>query len=276
MVQGGLDTITSMFSNERSSAMKKSPRLPLQAGIALGPILFIIALLAILAAAIAAGSGSFTSGTTQENAKLMASAIVQQAVTLDNSVSVVRGHGYADTQISFAVKPNLFTVLGGDFGQSLPLDPSLCNSPSCMVFNPAGGGATPALLPLEAVDKNLLDTTGIASGYRAPQVWLVQFLIEGAAPPLHMAYFPYPPLTKEVCMDINTLVGVPNPSGDAPIEYDVLYYQGDINGNWWGFDPNYYYQSYGYVYIFPATDTFTRAKDFCYNTGWGYSYIHVF
>ena len=42
-------------------------RLSPNAGIAIGPILFIIAILAILAAAIAAGSGSFTAGTTSES-----------------------------------------------------------------------------------------------------------------------------------------------------------------------------------------------------------------
>ena len=37
-----------------------------EVGIAIGPILFIIAILAILAAAIAAGSGSFTAPTATE------------------------------------------------------------------------------------------------------------------------------------------------------------------------------------------------------------------
>jgi hypothetical protein len=47
------------------------------AGIALGPILFIIAILAILAAAIAAGSGSFNASTASEGNKTKAAAIIQ-------------------------------------------------------------------------------------------------------------------------------------------------------------------------------------------------------
>jgi len=47
------------------------------AGIAIGPILFIIAILAILAAAIAAGSGSFTSGTSTESNRTKSSALIQ-------------------------------------------------------------------------------------------------------------------------------------------------------------------------------------------------------
>jgi len=52
-------------------------RLHANAGIAIGPILFIVAILAILAAAIAAGSGSFTSGTTTESNRTKSSALVQ-------------------------------------------------------------------------------------------------------------------------------------------------------------------------------------------------------
>jgi hypothetical protein len=51
--------------------------LPREAGIALGPILFIIAILAILAAAIAAGSGSFNASTNTEGNKAKASAVIQ-------------------------------------------------------------------------------------------------------------------------------------------------------------------------------------------------------
>ncbi len=267
--------------------MTPETRISPQAGIALGPILFIIALLAILAAAIAAGSGSFTSGTTQENAKLMASTIVQQAVTLDDAVNVVRGHGYTDTQISFAVQPNLFlTADGTDFGQSYPLATSLCNSAACTVFAQTGGGTKPVALPQAAIDQAMLDIissgwvqcpAGNNLGCRAPQIWLMQFMIEGTNPPLHLAYFPYAPLTKEVCMAINTLVGVSNPSGDAPQDGAVGSSAGDAQGSWQGYDPIFYYQSYGFVYIFQSADTFTRSKDFCFGTGGaGYYYVHVF
>ena len=49
-----------------------------QRGIALGPILFIIAVLAILVAAIAAGAGGFRVSTGAEDDKLMAQVIVNQ------------------------------------------------------------------------------------------------------------------------------------------------------------------------------------------------------
>jgi len=56
---------------------RKNLRLADEAGIAIGPILFIIAVLGILAAAIAAGSGSFTSGTAQESNRTKAAAMIE-------------------------------------------------------------------------------------------------------------------------------------------------------------------------------------------------------
>ncbi|MBV8061934.1 MAG: hypothetical protein JO126_06800 [Alphaproteobacteria bacterium] len=52
------------------------------AGIALGPIIFIIAILAILAAAIAAGSGSFNASTNTEGNRTKASGLIQQGENL--------------------------------------------------------------------------------------------------------------------------------------------------------------------------------------------------
>jgi hypothetical protein len=74
-----------------------SERFAADAGIAIGPILFIIAILGILAAAIAAGSGSFTSGTQNEGNSTKASALIQigenlkvgmDRILLDNGVDL--------------------------------------------------------------------------------------------------------------------------------------------------------------------------------------------
>src|SRR5580704_1567173 len=71
-------------------------RQPRNAGIALGPILFIIAILAILAAAIAAGSGSFNAPTATEGDKTKASALIEvgdnlkigmDRMTMENGIS---------------------------------------------------------------------------------------------------------------------------------------------------------------------------------------------
>jgi hypothetical protein len=61
-------------------------RLHSEAGIALGPILFIIAVLAIIAGAIAAGAGGFTANTNTESANAMAEVCAPQAHGLFSSV----------------------------------------------------------------------------------------------------------------------------------------------------------------------------------------------
>lgn len=60
-----------------------------QDGIALGPILFIIAILAIIAAAIAAGSGSFTANSNTESAKAMAETIITSCDDYQRAVQIV-------------------------------------------------------------------------------------------------------------------------------------------------------------------------------------------
>lgn len=99
-------------------------------GIALGPILFIIAILAVLAAAIAAGSGGFNADTNNESAKSLAQTIINQADQVSMAVQKVRmDNGCDDTQINF--------VNGIVSGYTNPNAPS---DGSCNVFDPRGGG----------------------------------------------------------------------------------------------------------------------------------------
>ncbi len=95
-----------------------------QHGIALGPILFIIAILAILAAAIAAGTGSFTANTSAEQAKSNAEALVQYADQLNMAVQkVMADNSCSDTQLQFQAA-----------NSNAPSDGS------CNIFDPRGGG----------------------------------------------------------------------------------------------------------------------------------------
>jgi type II secretory pathway pseudopilin PulG len=107
-------------------------RFAANAGIAVGPILFIIAVLAILAAAIAAGSGNFTSGTNQEANRTKAAAIIDLGQNLRIGMDrLVLEAGYSPTQV--LISPNstvnntdLFSPLGG--GVTTP-STALANDP---------------------------------------------------------------------------------------------------------------------------------------------------
>jgi len=102
------------------SQQLKSGRLSQNAGIAIGPILFIVAILAILAAAIAAGSGSFTSGTTSESAKTQSSALIQIGENLK-------------------VGMDRIVMEGGLLPTAVVIDP-LNTSNNVDLFSPTGGG----------------------------------------------------------------------------------------------------------------------------------------
>ena len=111
---------------------KENQRLHSNAGIAIGPILFIIAILAILAAAIAAGSGSFTAGTSQESNTTKAAALIQigenlkvgmDRMTMENGISY---GGWTINSTATVNNNDLFSPTGG--GITVP-SASMANTP---------------------------------------------------------------------------------------------------------------------------------------------------
>jgi hypothetical protein len=253
--------------------MRKGKRFSPQRGIALGPILFIIAILAILAGAIAAGNSGFSGSTSKENAKIMASTILQQSEAVSNCVQVVRSNGYNDTQISFQVPAGTFmTANGQDNGQITPL--AECTTDACQVYMIDGGGCSPqtALMPQDAFDQTYVNNNGLAAycplgnnmACRAPDILLTQFLIEGASPQIHLS-IKDEMIKKDVCMAINNIVGIPNPSGDAPQGVLSEVGVGAYDSSW-----------YGGSLSFDSSQTYTANKDFCFGYAGVYIYIHVF
>lgn len=87
-----------------------------QAGIAIGPILFVVAILAILATAIAAGSSTFTTNASQETARVNATAMLQIGSTLKLGTDRVIGLGTlgsAVTTTGAATTADIFSITGG-------------------------------------------------------------------------------------------------------------------------------------------------------------------
>ncbi|MBP7253236.1 MAG: hypothetical protein KBA75_07115 [Alphaproteobacteria bacterium] len=91
-------------------------------GIAIGPILFVVALLGILAAAIAAGSGSFTGSSAKESAKAKAAAIVETGQHLKFGWDKITNDGIAP--------------------ENVVIDPTSTSSTTDL-YSPSGGGITP-------------------------------------------------------------------------------------------------------------------------------------
>ena len=177
-----------------------------QDGIALGPILFIITILAILAAAIAAGSGSFTANTNTESAKIMAGAILNYADQVQAGVDSVRTH-CDDTQISFQSPAQLLS--------SNYANPNSPADGSCNVFSPTGGGVVWQNSP----PQNALDLTIPQQGWTtASNSWSITpadvvigvgtsgDVVNGnnSNPCPIILYSPY--ITQAVCQQINLAV----------------------------------------------------------------------
>ena len=280
------------MNSEMAQGLRREGRFPPQSGIAIGPILFIIAVLAILAAAIAAGSGSFTGGTSAERGKLMAATLLQQATALDDAVNLVRGNGYSDAQISFYVPTGLFMNGNADWGQNsaavngsyhVPTGCSTQSNPdTCSVYKPGGGSMTPQIFPQDAMDLNVSWCPLHSPGCRAPLTMLAQMEAEGgAAAPIHLAQI-YAPILLSVCRALNNLVGVQNPGGAPPhVSVTSPASTGDFDGNF--FNSNNY--NFGEDLLFPSSATFSLNKDFCFSTDYGpwtppsgtvYIYVHVF
>jgi hypothetical protein len=101
------------------------------AGIAIGPILFIIAILAILAAAIAAGSGSFNAPTASEGDKTKASGLISVGENLKigmDRLTMENGVSWGAYNINSTNNLNdLFSPIGGGISSpptSLAADPA--------------------------------------------------------------------------------------------------------------------------------------------------------
>lgn len=97
-------------------------RLADETGIAIGPILFVIAVLGILAAAISAGSGSFTAGSSAESNRTKAAAMIDIGQNLKIGFDRITGS------------------VGVDFNNVI-IDPNSTTTANDL-FSPLGGGIT--------------------------------------------------------------------------------------------------------------------------------------
>lgn len=168
----------------RVAIKKVTTKFPSNAGIALGPILFIIAILAILAAAIAAGSGSFNASTNTEGNKTKASAIIQ----IGDNLKVGMDRLTMENSVAF----NTWTI-----------DPAN-TSTGVDLFSPLGGGINPPSASMAADPVN--DT------WRYPQGAIPGLgSFNSTTAPTNTLQLAMLHVTQGVCQEINNrVVGVNN------------------------------------------------------------------
>ncbi len=192
--------------------------------------MFIVALLGVLVGALAAGSGGFATNTDRENVRLLATQIIQQMQTVKTAVERVRGNGCTDEEISFEN-----SILSGYVNPNSPLT----TMPWCHVFHPQGGGLVWLTPPRDALDWTI-------SNYATGQRGTVRYYAvrhngrDGASGTVvgtsawcgtqlcgndFLAETLF--VRRDVCIYLNELLGVSNPSGNPPTQF----YQ--IDGNQW-------------------------------------------
>ena len=134
-----------------------------QRGIALGPILFIIAVLAILAAAIAAGSGGFSANTKTESSKMMAQTVINSCGAFQDAFNLLLSHGCDPSAIDWRPNggsyPAGVTWTGGDFTGGNGTNQA--GNGQCALYDPRGGGMIFKPLPTAALAS---PTTGAYTG----------------------------------------------------------------------------------------------------------------
>ena len=185
----------------------RSSRCGHSAGIAIGPILFVVAILAVLAAAISAGSGSFTAGTGTETARANASAIIQIGTNLQNGFDRL-----VHINVSSSGDPTDF--------ESVVIDPAH-TSETTSLFSPLGGTIVAPTAALAA-----------AGGWLYPYVDIPHMGSTGGA--LATERIAILQVTQAVCTEINLRTG----NGATPAATDIgnpgtIASPGTLNGASW-------------------------------------------
>ena len=178
-----------------------------QRGIAIGPILAVVAILAVLASAIAAGSGSFNGDTSAVKLKAQATAILGYVDEVQIGVSRVLSR-CPDTQISLA------NSVDSGYAEN-PLAPT---DKSCHVFDVNGGGI---LFKEPHPDVDLTGVPEVIRHYfihtRSQIIGFGKYIPDVQADNSgNELIIMLPGITRELCLKINDIVGVKMESGDVP------------------------------------------------------------
>ncbi|QQR69282.1 MAG: hypothetical protein IPI58_00935 [Alphaproteobacteria bacterium] len=197
-----------------------------QRGIAIGPILYIVAILAVLVSAIAAGSGSFNSDTSAVKAKAQATAILGYAHEVKFAVDRVLGKGCTDTQISFENN-----VVSGYTNPNAPSDKS------CHVFDVSGGGVV-LQKPPEGANK-ILDGGGFWTTDYVPYIIGGYAAIPNIGTNSNELVLYLPISEQKLCAAINNILGISD-INDTFALYGATYTVGYFIGYYTAFSYDHY------------------------------------
>lgn len=191
-------------------------------------ILIAILLFAALSYAVTNSNRNSSGGSiSKEKAKTYAGQIIQFGASLNQAVLRLKINGCTDYQLDFSSN-GIYKRLNGTESNTVN-----SNAPSdrhCNVFDPAGGSVSPIIPPAEALDQNAtLTATSVLPGhaqFRASQMRLIGTDAAAGTESANDLFIAIGLLKKDICVAINDILSVSNPSGAPP----VLTITGTTNG----------------------------------------------
>jgi hypothetical protein len=178
-------------------------------------ILIAVALLAALIFAVAQSGRGNIQQVSEEKARLFATEIIQNTGTMANGVAQLRLRGVRDTEISFdnpvVSYPN-----------------ANCTDDTCKLFHPSGAGLTYTAPDMQWLDQDAADATSFTDVGAIIGQWYIPYntcvwQVGTGGDNCHadttdntelMVWLPW--VKREICIQINELLGVPNPGGEPP------------------------------------------------------------
>jgi hypothetical protein len=178
-------------------------------------ILLAVAMFAMLTYAVSQGSRGSASALTREQAKTAAQEVISYGNAIQKAVAALRLRGCSDTQLDFTNGGKSMRGNGGAYDYTNPNSP---DDDSCDVFSMSGGKVTPQLLSSGYVDSGSVNPAFMdVRSFVVTATRMAELGQDSGAGGTDLILW-LGRLQPEVCMAVNDLLGVSNPSNAPPVD----------------------------------------------------------
>lgn len=179
-------------------------------GIAIGPILFLVAIIGILATAIGASSNSWIGSADPEKAKTAASAIQNQCITYRVGFQRLRANGCLPTEIN--PYTDLFQTISGAIVNAA--NPGAAAGGRCDIFSLNSG-----IIPIRAPSTSWVDESFLIPANWQPGTWAMRRMsIVGIGSSADDIVGNLGNLNYETCVALADAIQQPLTGGSVPTE----------------------------------------------------------
>ncbi len=175
-----------------------------QNGNALWFILLAVALLGFLAGAVSRNSSSVNQSGSVEQARIKASALLRYSKSVETAVQQMMLNGISENDLDFVAI-------------NAAHDNSNCSDAECEVFDIKGGG-----IQYRSVANILSDSSHSDIWHVSTENRVYQFGCDDADNGCTELLLLAKNIPKAICLQINKIQGITNPSNDAPRQSEIL------------------------------------------------------